>query len=244
MFFSIFIIPTFFIGCFLDHNRSQSQCLPLHENADLHGRENLAGYSVWFVATLIPEENRFVSWLTPPNNPKHIFLWKSLFFASCFDLIEVGAFMRFNDPLRTHVFGSAPNKRKPCIFVVSCFCQSFFLNTLLGTITYPYYQGKLKSMIFSFFPFWWDTFVCSLEASFSEMFLFQFFHRMLFFELFFLNLEVYTYTNQSVSFSIITGDVVLDLFLLEPTRSDAQRWYSQCRVPSLKRLLNMSSEAQ
>ena len=85
-----------------------------------------------------------------PKQSQTHFLCKSLFFASCLDLIEVGAFMRFNDPLRTHVFGSAPNKRKPCIFfVVSCFCH-FFLNTLLGTITNPY-EGELKWMIVSFF---------------------------------------------------------------------------------------------
>lgn len=90
---------------------------------------NLAGYSVWFVATLIPEENRFVSWLAPPNNLKHIVLRKSLFFASCLCLIEVGAFMRFNDPLRTHVFGCAPNTRKRSCQLVHFFCfmyLSFF----------------------------------------------------------------------------------------------------------------------
>ena len=160
----------------IDHNRSQSQCLPLHENADLHGRENLAGYSVWFVATLIPEENRFVSWLTPPNNPPNtFFLWKSLFFASCLDLIEVGAFMRFNDPLRTHVFGPAPNKRKPCIpswerSHISLLPRQIEVDDLFPFSVYIVGYGL----------------VCSLEASFSwDVFVFVFFTGCCSFSLFF-----------------------------------------------------------
>lgn len=158
----------------IDHNRSQSQCLPLHENADLHGRENLAGYSVWFVATLIPEENRFVSWLTPPNNPNHIFLWKSLFFASCLDLIEVGAFMRFNDPLRTHVFGSAPNKRKPCIFCCFMFLSVIFLKIPSWERSHiPTTKSNWSRWFVTFFPFWWDTdLFVPWRLVFHEMFLF------------------------------------------------------------------------
>ena len=104
--------------------------------------------------------------------------------------------MRFNDPLRTHVFGSAPNKRKPC--------------HPLGNdhISLP---SQIEVDDFFLFPFWWDMFVSSLEASFSKMFF-----LFLFLDVFVVTfspmlrslsclnlLEVYTYTKQSVSVSII-----------------------------------------
>lgn len=194
-FFRYFHHPHFFIGCFpwtirrskncigIDHNRSQSQCLPLHENADLHGRENLAGYSVWFVATLIPEENRFVSWLTPPNA---YYFCGSLYFCflSLFDW-SWGVYA-FQWPAKnTRIWIHAEQKEKEVaspgmvtLGTIALWSRWFFPN-LPGMVGYGL--------------------VCSLEASFFwDVFVLVFFADVTFFELFFL-LEVYP--NQSVFFS-------------------------------------------
>lgn len=99
----------------------------------------------------------------------------------------------------TRIWIRAEQKEALHFFVVSCFCH-FFLNTLLGTITYPYDQGKLKSMIFSFFRFGGiRTRLFPGGLVFSEMFLFLFFSPMLrSFSLFFSSLR---FTHITLSFS-------------------------------------------